>query len=350
MMDVFERYFHYEAVCICGIPKVTLEGTTADWERITEKVAGLSVFELDWWLPHLVPICEQFVRASRGKPDVRHWQRICKLSEAYGGDIINGWIAKLFPYIRSFVNGPCNERNPIFETGEGFSTLYAPSGLSRVPFTWRNSMTGRVRAMEAIGGLVGVTQEAETLALRPMVGWAVREAEKLDTLLARLVSEHTTFAGANMERKDSREWQPEPVCRRTCRASTTARMGPSCLARASERLSESRLKTHLNRSTGANSQRRTGTAAGRVDASGIASRGLQTAVGWPSIWTPTGETLAPRSPATGDTTDCSTLSATVAQTRWGSRDITPSWRCHLRRSWSVCSTVGESRSGSHRVF
>jgi len=32
MMDIFERYFHYRAVGICGIPTVTLEGTTEDWQ------------------------------------------------------------------------------------------------------------------------------------------------------------------------------------------------------------------------------------------------------------------------------------------------------------------------------
>jgi hypothetical protein len=195
MMDVFERYFHYVAYCICGIPTITLEGTPADWQRLEDKAAGLSVFDLDWWLEHLLPICRQFVRASEGDVDQKHWQSICKLREAYGGDIINGWIAKLFPYVRAFIGGPCNQRNPIFETGEGFSTLYTPSGLSRVPFTWRNLATGHERLMEAISGLVGVTQDPQTLALRPKVGWAVRAADKLDVLLDRLVAEHTAFPG-----------------------------------------------------------------------------------------------------------------------------------------------------------
>jgi hypothetical protein len=193
MMDVFERYFHYVVLCVCGIPTVTLEGTPADWQRLADKACGLSVFDLDWWLPHLLPICEQFARASRGDVDPAHWQGICKLREDYGGDVINGWVAKLFPYLREFTNGPCNRRNPIFETGEGFTTWDAPPGLSRVPFTWRNAMTDRERRMEVIGGLLGVTQDSQTLALRPKVGWVVREAEKMDVLLASLAAEHRTF-------------------------------------------------------------------------------------------------------------------------------------------------------------
>jgi Domain of unknown function (DUF4419) len=90
MMDVFERYFHYIAYCICGIPTITLEGSPADWEHLYEKAAALSIFVLDWWLAHLLPLCEQFVRASRGDLDLDHWRGICKLREEYGGDVING--------------------------------------------------------------------------------------------------------------------------------------------------------------------------------------------------------------------------------------------------------------------
>ncbi len=208
MMDIFERYFHYRAVCICGIPAVTLEGTPADWQRLAEKVNGLKVFDLDWWLDHLRPICDQFVRASRGDVDKKHWQNICKLKNAYGGDIINGWVAKLFPYIRVFVGGPCKRRNPIFETGQGFQTLVAPSGLSRVPFAWQNLTTSSERAMEAVGGLVGVTQDTKTLALRPKVGWAVREAEKADVTLARLRRDHTTFPAARFPQRGDEDWEP----------------------------------------------------------------------------------------------------------------------------------------------
>jgi hypothetical protein len=119
MMDVFERYFKYDLYCICGIPTVTLEGTPADWQHLAEKVAGLAIFDLDWWLAHLLPICDQFVRASHGDVDVAHWQGICKLRKAYGGYVINGWVARLFPYLRAVLWGPCNKRNPVFGDGRG---------------------------------------------------------------------------------------------------------------------------------------------------------------------------------------------------------------------------------------
>jgi hypothetical protein len=43
--------------------------------------------------------------------------------------------------------------------------------------------------MELLGGFVGVTQDATTLALRPKLGWGVRSISELSRLLAR-ISEH----------------------------------------------------------------------------------------------------------------------------------------------------------------
>ena len=208
LLDTFQRYFHYVAYCVCGIPSVTLEGTPADWDRVREKAAALEAFDLDWWLPHLLPVCDQFVRASRGDVDLDHWQNICKLRKQYGGDVINGWVAKLFPYLREFTGGPCTRRNPIFETGDGFQSFVAPPWVSCAPFTWRNAVTGEKRAMEALGGFLGVSQDPGTMALRPKVGWAVRNAAKLDVLLARL-DDHTTFPGTEVPRGD---YLPEDLC------------------------------------------------------------------------------------------------------------------------------------------
>ncbi len=209
MMDIFKRYFHYRMVGICGIPTVTLEGSTDDWQRLRDKLEGLKIFDMDWWLDHIRPICDQLVRASRGDIDLEHWQSICKLQAAYGGDIINGWVAKLFPYLQAFPGGPCTRQNNIFETGEGFTTLYAPPGMSRVPFTWTNGATGSSRLMEALGGFVGITQDAKTFAVRPKIGWAIREADAYDVLLARVSQDHRTFPGANVSGTNDRGWPKE---------------------------------------------------------------------------------------------------------------------------------------------
>ncbi len=70
--------------------------------------------------------------------------------------------------------------------------------------------------MEAIAGLVGVTQDDKTLALEPIAGWAVREASGLDAALNRLKREHTVHAtnpdsvelGSEEQRERSRQGFP----------------------------------------------------------------------------------------------------------------------------------------------
>jgi hypothetical protein len=44
--------------------------------------------------------------------------------------------------------------------------------------------------MEALGGLIGVTQDKQTLGLKPQAGWAVREGSKIETLVDQMTKEH----------------------------------------------------------------------------------------------------------------------------------------------------------------
>jgi hypothetical protein len=62
---------------------------------------------------------------------------------------------------QGFADGPTMER--------------LPGGLSKAPFRWE--YLDKTFAMEFLGGFVGVAQDPQTLALRPEIGWAVREAE-----------------------------------------------------------------------------------------------------------------------------------------------------------------------------
>lgn len=49
-----------------------------------------------------------------------------------------------------------------------------PAGLARVPFRW--DYLDRAFDMEFLCGFVGVSQDGATGAVRPEIGWAVREA------------------------------------------------------------------------------------------------------------------------------------------------------------------------------
>ena len=98
LMSTFKEYFDY-GVTDCGIPEITLEGTTEDWEKLREKALSLSQFELQWWTDALKPILDEFVAASRGEVNRKFWKSIYKEKNESGGPYITGWILALFPYL-----------------------------------------------------------------------------------------------------------------------------------------------------------------------------------------------------------------------------------------------------------
>ena len=204
IMDTFQPYFDYVFRVICGIPSVILEGTTADWELLGTKVQLLHESDLDvaWWTRHLLPLCAQFVRTSRGDADRTHWNNLCKITERYGVDDLNGWLLKFIPYIRRDKNElPCH-RNPVLELSEfptdnermgkitGCTSNMLPTGLSFAPVACQNLQSGKTNQYQFIAGLVGVGQSDEDLSLRPVIGWAISEAAKIAALIARLRNEH----------------------------------------------------------------------------------------------------------------------------------------------------------------
>jgi hypothetical protein len=178
LMSAVSPYFEYRVETLCGIPQITLLGTRKDWEAIRRRASVLSEFDLGWWCGALEPVLDQFVAASGGSVDMEFWQSLYKLHQRSGGPWISGWINVLFPYLG--MHGL--QRNPFIEGSErprkrpsrpGPEANEFPSGLSRVDFLW--DYLGTEIPMELLAGFVGVSQDPRTLALRPAIGWAVRE-------------------------------------------------------------------------------------------------------------------------------------------------------------------------------
>ncbi len=185
LLDAFQPYFEYVVFCICGIPEITLEGRTNDWEALRKMIDNLQGYSIDWWIPHLQKIADQFVRASAGDIDQDHWQDIYKQKKAYGWDLMNGWLLELIPYVRHHETGLYTEKNPLCQgTPERLSTAdqnpvepgliskNLPGGISMAPF--KLVTKERTLKMQFLGGFLGIEQNQETLALRPKLGWAVR--------------------------------------------------------------------------------------------------------------------------------------------------------------------------------
>jgi hypothetical protein len=219
-MDAMQPYFVYAVITGCGIPSITLEGTTEDWEQVRQRAKYLEAFDLKWWIPHLMPLLDQCVDASRGQADRAFWQRFYKEDHSSGGPYIRGHIVNLFPYLgrpgtsddrmladlktfqrqSKYRQIPETEiqgvmarwrqqgtrkntprtlfRNPYLggkHKGEsdGLRSDKVASTLSIVPFIW--DYGNKIILMEFIAGFVGAAQNSETFALRPEIGWAVRD-------------------------------------------------------------------------------------------------------------------------------------------------------------------------------
>jgi hypothetical protein len=189
LLDAMHSFFEYELRTVCGIPSVTLEGTTEDWRAVARRAEGFTRFGLGWWVEALRPVLGQFVAAAGGDIDRSFWESIYKWRgpKGSGSPHVTGWVLDLFPYVANpearyarpgSAAAPALRRNlwlGVRQERHGPGRDDFPGLPARAPFCWR--YFERVFEMEFVGGLVGVRQDPATLCLRPEVGWAVREAK-----------------------------------------------------------------------------------------------------------------------------------------------------------------------------
>jgi len=178
LMDTMKNYFSYSFYTMCGIPQITLEGKTSDWEMILNKIRCIDKsYELDWWTKELIPILEEFVNASKGIINKKHWNGIFKYIPPNRGSgsvpYINGWITKFFPYLTSKSKNNSLRPNKTFSQKIEFDDL--PSGLTQTPFKWY--YLSNIYDMLFTAGFVGIHQDKKTKALRTEIGWVIIETK-----------------------------------------------------------------------------------------------------------------------------------------------------------------------------
>lgn len=174
IMEAMKPYFEYVVMYIvCGIPEITLLGTTEDWQKVFDKTKNLSKYELQWWTKELEPILKEFVNASKGKIDKKFWRNMFKehSQEKYGApNIIDGWIVKFFPYDKD------GERNNL-KNLESRKTL--PEEIVKVDLKYVETdfETTTETMLELWGGFIGLEQNPETFALTPKIGWMIKKKD-----------------------------------------------------------------------------------------------------------------------------------------------------------------------------
>jgi hypothetical protein len=184
LMETMAPYFSYVLQTRCGIPAVRLEGCPEDWTSLVVKAEELGkAYGIQWWTDSMRPVLETMATHSKGKGDPAFWRDIYKQNHGSGGPYINGWILNFFPYFAGVCGRSGFWRSGYFgrdrddEDGLGFlyhgiTTGLIPSSLSTVPFVW--NYFEEEHAMEFVAGFTCFTQEAESLSIRPKIGWAVR--------------------------------------------------------------------------------------------------------------------------------------------------------------------------------
>jgi hypothetical protein len=188
LMDCVQSYFEYSFLTMCGIPAVTLEGTAEDWDKVRARAGRLGQYDLRWWTDEIEPILDEFVKAAKGSPTPSFWKRLYKQVDESGGPYINGWLVRLLPYLKHREYDAATRRLTPWRTDLGNFLLdepmaagsgryglkhdQLPLSVSSVPFTWH--YLGETLDYQFLAGVMAITQDPATMAVRPRVGWAVR--------------------------------------------------------------------------------------------------------------------------------------------------------------------------------
>jgi len=100
IMSTLQAYFEYHCMICCGIPKVTLEGTPADWKLLRQKIDRLPRYDvkgkdqvMNKWHGLLAPVLDQFVNSVEGRPSLDFWDTVCsRTGGGSGPSYLSGWI------------------------------------------------------------------------------------------------------------------------------------------------------------------------------------------------------------------------------------------------------------------
>ena len=166
--------FQFGLFSLCGIPEITLEGSSEDWEKIATKIDSLKHFGMEEWAEHLKPVIEEFVQASKGNVDKKFWNSFYKYNKECGDGSISGWILNFFPYnakgqMRHLIHAKTDD--VLKYVPDSDPNMSFPSGRIYLPFTRQNGNQTTNMRFEA--GFMGVSQNPETMSLKAEINWAV---------------------------------------------------------------------------------------------------------------------------------------------------------------------------------
>lgn len=210
LMGMLQQYFTYEALLICGLPRITLLGTRADWASLLHKLDRLSAFgsEPATYAENLRPILTRFVRTwdEPESEEVRaFWRQIVRAERAYScGEgawewDVSGWITGFLQwrkegelrvlkddYIDIYDDDDTEDEEQDDTPYEGSLTLdnitYTPEPLASIPISYakvplllQTSPDTKTQAYLLAGniGIKRVEDKGGEVVAQPLSGWCV---------------------------------------------------------------------------------------------------------------------------------------------------------------------------------
>lgn len=175
VMETLKEYFNYKVVLIgCGLPKITIEGTVEDWQKVLEKTKYISQYNLTWWTSAIEPVLTEIIETKKGNFKKDFWMNMVKVhtEKKYGSPTsIDGWIVKFFPYTKE---GKKTDLKPIFKIDD------LASELVKVPFVLEDVQNKKSYKMEFWAGFVGLSQNKNDYTLKPEIAWAINNKNNFD--------------------------------------------------------------------------------------------------------------------------------------------------------------------------
>lgn len=192
IMDAMKSYFNFYVMRIaCGIPSITLQGTTKDWQKVYDKAESLKKYDLDWWIDTLEPVLHKFINASKGEVDKAFWKNMFKHHDGKtcgSPGTIDGWIVKFFPYDK-------DGKRTSLETLSSSDQL--PKEIVKVPLNYVvNNSDGSTNntPLELWAGFVGLKQNKADFTLSPQIGWMIRKQDTNNLAFSEKVTDNQ-FSG-----------------------------------------------------------------------------------------------------------------------------------------------------------
>nr|MCU0392160.1 TonB family protein [Thermoflexibacter sp.] len=145
-------------------------------------------YDLAWWIDELNPILDEMIRTAEGKENQEFWQNIYKYrlktdrNCGENPELITGWIGKLFPYIKTERHSENLIKNPFIKVNlkdiaiakEGYAIWAFPTSISSAKIKFF-PLGKPPKDMEFTAGMIGISQNKQTFALKPEINWAVYE-------------------------------------------------------------------------------------------------------------------------------------------------------------------------------